>query len=378
MFVAIGGKTIAHDVFLGSWNSGPVSLDISNPAPQGLPISIRAFFHHNSTAVLNVRIDCTRTDDAMNAWRLKVFECIKEAHDFMQSDYDRKVAQAEIKSSVAITGRNPDENRAVEIDEREKWAIQTMRVGPFSFDGVSYFVENEVGQEEVDPVKSDRYAALVRFFEESMEWRQMSYFLYPYYWGRRDTWGYRRQLKDPDPIHQNFLQSGGARVIVPVTPGYEERVLHYLSTPGENEMDRVTWIPPVGVDNSTNIPPSDAEDVWLEVLINKNTDFQRGSGTLTVKKDDAVVTINPDSMWKPEARDLQRELYIGGECYSVVEIISSTATDRKIRIDRLYELSDDAHASYATGSVLIGTPWRVCIPTSLVILSEEKEKLKIG
>jgi hypothetical protein len=379
MFVAIGGQVIV-DANCKSAQETPLVPLITSPAPQGLPVSIRVNGHFDRTAVLNVRVDCTRTEGAMNSWRLKVFEAIKEAHDFMQGDYDRKVAQAEIKSGAAITGRNPDENRAIEIVELERWAIQIMRRCPFNFDGVSNFIENAVGYQEVDPEKSKRFAEKALFFKEAMEWRQMSYFLYPYYWGRRDTWGYRRNLQDPDPIHQNFLQAGGARVIVPVTPRYEERVLHYLSTPEENEMDRVRWIPPKDkedTDYQDMIAKSEAEDVWLEVLINKNTDFQRGSGTLSVKKGDAVVAINLDSMWIPDARDLERELYIGGELYSVVEIVKSTKEERQIRLDRPYELSDNTCASYATDSVLVGTPWRVRIPTTLVILSEEKEKLKI-
>lgn len=370
----IGGASIEFSLAEPPYDRFEVPLN-PIPSPQGLPISILIRSHQYRAATLHVVINCLRTDDAMNAWRLKTFESLKEAHDFMQSEYERKLAQAAIKAGFAITGKNPEENRAMEIDELEKWAIQTMRISPFNFDGVSYFIENGIGQQEIDPVKSDQIADIQRFFEDGFEWRQMSYFLYPYYWGRRELWGYRRQLQDPDPIHQNFLQAGGAKVIVPVTPGYELHVLHYLHTPSQNELERVTWKPPSDDANSAQIPPDEAEDVWLEVLTNKNMDFQRGTGTLIVTQGSADVIINHDSMWIPDARDIGRELYIGGECYSVIKTEKTADGVCKIQIDRPYELSDNKNASYASGSVLIGTPWRVRIPTSLVILSEEKSKL---
>jgi hypothetical protein len=373
-YAAIGGIEICDDYISGKELTGELKRV---PAPDGLPISLRVSEHFDKTAVVNVRVDCERTDAAMHAWRLKIFERIKEAHELMVAEYERKVAQAEIRGGIEIIGRHPAENRAREIEELKKWSIKTMRVSTFEFDAVV----QELGQQEIDPVRSDEDAPVVRFFEEAFEWRQMSYFLYAYYWGRRDSYGYRHRLQEPDPLHQQFLCAGGARVIVPVTPGYEERILHYLNTPGGEEMDRVTWQPPPPPENPDepfDVPVSEAEDVWIEVLMNKNHDVQRGTGTLNVKKDDDVVTINTDSIWYPDVRDLGRELYIAGDVYTVIEVISSTVDDRKIRLDRPYELDDNPSARYAAGSVPIGSPWEVRLPTSLVILSEQKSKLKVN
>lgn len=66
-----------------------------------------------------------------------------------------------------------------------------------------------------------------------MEWENMSYTLYPYYWGRKNKWVVTKSLKDTDPIHQQFLQAGCARVLLPVRRGFEESMLHYLQTQGE-------------------------------------------------------------------------------------------------------------------------------------------------
>ncbi len=59
----------------------------------------------------------------------------------------------------------------------------------------------------------------------------MTYSLYPYFWGRKDRWLDTSKLSNPtDPIFASFLQAGAARVVVPVRPGYEMMVSHYLAT----------------------------------------------------------------------------------------------------------------------------------------------------
>ncbi|GEN78127.1 hypothetical protein [Chryseobacterium hagamense] len=58
----------------------------------------------------------------------------------------------------------------------------------------------------------------------------MSYHLYPYYWGERKSWADLYQFDDNDPIFRAFMQSGMARVIVTVRPGFEEAVRHFMAT----------------------------------------------------------------------------------------------------------------------------------------------------
>ncbi|KPE50625.1 hypothetical protein AOB46_13905 [Chryseobacterium indologenes] len=76
----------------------------------------------------------------------------------------------------------------------------------------------------------DKYSAFVKFMEQSFEWEIMSYYLYPYYWGNRANWADLYQFDDNDPTFRAFMQSGMARVIVTVRPGFEESVRHFLAT----------------------------------------------------------------------------------------------------------------------------------------------------
>jgi hypothetical protein len=78
--------------------------------------------------------------------------------------------------------------------------------------------------------KLDKYTAFVKFMEQAFEWENLSYYLYPYYWGNKQNWVELYQSENTDPLFRAFLQSGMARVVATVRPGFEDVVQFYLST----------------------------------------------------------------------------------------------------------------------------------------------------
>ena len=83
---------------------------------------------------------------------------------------------------------------------------------------------------EVLLANADDQGNYVRFLEEAFQWEQMTYFFYPYYWGRKGRWPLHVLATDPGPQFAAFLNSGYARVAFPVRPNFEQAVLHFLET----------------------------------------------------------------------------------------------------------------------------------------------------
>jgi hypothetical protein len=55
------------------------------------------------------------------------------------------------------------------------------------------------------------------------------YITYPYFWGRPDTWITKlTTINDPDPVFDEFLKAGFARVVVPARPGFEGAIDQYV------------------------------------------------------------------------------------------------------------------------------------------------------
>lgn len=202
-----------------------------------IPISVKGWlraFHVNVVAVCRIKPESTAK------WQAKMYEAIMNAYERALADYNEQVAAAQIQSGVDIQGRNPEINRRIEKDELKKGVLRLLtndfaktRVGGawrFNelFDAMSS--NGPAGYPDFDVAEAIVEGRIIQFFEQALEWTNMTYRFYPYYWGRKSRWGETFPLSDPDTPFVDFLRAGSARVVVPVHPNYDETVLHYLAT----------------------------------------------------------------------------------------------------------------------------------------------------
>jgi hypothetical protein len=83
----------------------------------------------------------------------------------------------------------------------------------------------------IDIPVARRKGVVVQFLEQAFEWERLSYVFYPYFWATRSQWvELANRSGTADPTFAAFLRAGMARVLVAVTPGYDDAVLHYLRT----------------------------------------------------------------------------------------------------------------------------------------------------
>jgi hypothetical protein len=381
VFMAIGGEVVVEmqGVDYGETGQAPgaepneggpmeISFDPSLNWPAGVPVVVRAAGHFDNTLVAEATVRCTRSAEALDDWQLRTWEQLRAAHEVLMQTYRSELEQQALQDFGEPDLERPEvENRRVEAEELRKWAIKAMRLETFNFDAT--IVEAD-GEQEIYPLEGDLLATVARFFEEAFEWPQASYFLYPYYWGRRSTWKMRAALEAIDSRHASFLRSGAARYIVPITPGYEERVIRYLEWEG-SELDRLGPAP-------EGYAPQDPTlmDLWLELLLDRRPELALGSGTLNVQQGAALVTINADSNWRATDRDLGREVYIDGGLYAVASVTPyQEGVAQQITLDENFKGTNNPAASYATGSVPYGPPWVEHVPTSLVILEGRRPDL---
>jgi hypothetical protein len=71
----------------------------------------------------------------------------------------------------------------------------------------------------------------IQFLEQAFEWQQLAYLCYPYFWATPPRWVELMNRNDAaDPFFSAFLQAGSVRVLLAVSPAYEDAVLHYVAT----------------------------------------------------------------------------------------------------------------------------------------------------
>ncbi|WP_336962369.1 hypothetical protein [Chryseobacterium contaminans] len=177
---------------------------------------------------------CRLTQEAQTQWQQEAFNAIIQAYEQALAEYNNKLSE-ELNKAVEIKGSNPNFYRKIENTILRKNCISYMAdrasgsTHGYGLSGLtegSSFLDYETKMDK----KLDRYTAFVKFMEQAFEWENLSYYLYPYYWGNKQNWETLYQAEDTDPLFGAFLQSGMARVIATVRPGFEDAVQFYLAT----------------------------------------------------------------------------------------------------------------------------------------------------
>jgi hypothetical protein len=119
------------------------------------------------------------------------------------------------------------------------------------------------------------YEEMIKFINQAIEWKNLIYFVYPYFWDIPLSWDFIRQIRHSDAIRQAFLRAGSARVVLSVRQGWEADWIQFVETGGFDKKllaghpymsiaseiasyDRTNYPGiPAANPGSTNIPESD-------------------------------------------------------------------------------------------------------------------------
>jgi hypothetical protein len=74
------------------------------------------------------------------------------------------------------------------------------------------------------------YGDFIKYIHEAVEWENVLFFAYPYFWDSAKNWPFKRFLVHPDPIHREFLRSGAMRVVLTIRPGFLTSFAMLIST----------------------------------------------------------------------------------------------------------------------------------------------------
>ena len=220
---SVGGP--AAPIF-GTFDAGaspPYGLPAVAPAGEKgamLPVSLFLIGPPGFTATITVL--CRRSAAALDKWQMSTWDAIVASHGAWEREYREAVHGAEVGRGVTISGQNPIENQMIIRDELKRSAIQ-MLGGPAPADLIAT-KRGDPATNTPPELQVDSAGAVgpeMLFWEQSFEWENLTYSLYPYFWTGRADWPQQSRLNDPDPLFAEFLRAGASRVIIPVRPGFE-------------------------------------------------------------------------------------------------------------------------------------------------------------
>jgi len=220
--VTVGTAAIRADTSFNP-NGWPLSL---NNEVTSIPISFTSFAVEAYS--ISVEVTCVRTARAMQAWQSRTHDAILRAYQQQLADYEERLANVLASTRIASLAQNPDENKKIIKEELKKSCISIFTYQHFDFFGAVEL--SPQGYVQTKLKDSEIQGDYIRFFEQAFEWEQMIYLFYPYFWGTKFFWLFKMRLDEVDPLFKDFLKAGEARVTLPVRPGFEKAVAHYLET----------------------------------------------------------------------------------------------------------------------------------------------------
>lgn len=262
-------------------------MDFSNSYIGNVPFSYTAWNIHSANFA--VTVECVRSDEAFNEWKNKTYKAIIDAYNERLQEYNDFIANQNIGGEPSEKKKELSSqiNRSIEKRELKRIAIDLM-TKPFDVVTARDNYKEEGKEVNIKHVarssKFQEHAETVKFFEQAFDWEIMAYTFYPYFYGAEDNWDANFEYNEGnDPIFQAFLQSGMARSVVPVRPGFEEAVNWYMKT-GEiwNGQGMVT-------DMDDDLYVSIAEEMQTIEGEVEGTWETRVPTTLTVLQADSVV-----------------------------------------------------------------------------------------
>ena len=235
--------------------------------------------------VVSVELEAVahRTQTLFDAWRVKAWAAIQQA---AAQGYGATIARLQARRdelSALLTGKDTLTLRRMEREELLHAAVEWL-IGPgFTSapkDVAAVVTKILAGEDQADPDAAGgtdltsvsqkewgvvlSFGEFVKFIHQAVEWENLLYFLYPYFWGSANLAREKLLFDHPDPNHRDFLRAGFARLVLPIRPGFEQDFTSLLETGslGQTTAPYMTIADEVSAFARTNyagIPPANPE-----------------------------------------------------------------------------------------------------------------------
>jgi len=173
-------------------------------------------------------------------WQMRAWRTLREAAEARYEMNRNLIKDRLAKLQEEIGGQDPLNLRKLEREEVMKGVLRWLFGPSFSF-VVPGLPDDLYGKYETVESKATwgrvlSHGEATKFLHHAIEWENMTYFLYPYFWSHTSRWELKKYLDHPDFLHRAFLKSGAARVVLTVRPGFETDFVKFVETGGFHEL----------------------------------------------------------------------------------------------------------------------------------------------
>jgi hypothetical protein len=204
-----------------------LAVAITDKAPVAVTVTGAA------TATVAVHLTCDVTEQALDAWRQDVFDGLRGAYDLWLREW--RAAQARNGPPDSTLAERSPARHAEMIRAEIRRHVVAWLLGESPFQGrpavgvpAPAIVPPPDTTPDIDVDAALAAAADIQFLEQCLEWANLSWVAYPYFWADRQRWAELMDLETVDPELGRFVRAGSVRVVVPARPGFAGAVAHWL------------------------------------------------------------------------------------------------------------------------------------------------------
>jgi len=189
--------------------------------------------------------------EAFHEWQLQTFEKLVESSKAkfqeeqirLTKQRDHLIEELKKLDSLAL--------RKIEKEEIMKGVLRWILGPDFSFypqnlpkldlsskGDIEHYDQSTQNVKENSFEATIKHGEIIRFLHHAIEWENVNYILYPYFWTDDYRWDFKQSLFHPDYVHRNFLRSGAARIVMTIRPGFEKDFLSYMETGSRDGLPR--------------------------------------------------------------------------------------------------------------------------------------------
>jgi type II secretion system (T2SS) protein G len=220
-FLMIGGESINQGITNLIGKSGHLSLDF--------------MYQYIYNYAINITFSCRPKVQGLLDWRLQAWNQIRQAAEDAYNKGLQNYKDEQAKLVQQIADYDALTLRRMEQEEIMKGVLRWL-LGP-QFYLVPFNIASLFGTDSNDPEVTDvldpnsltasewldvmEHGEFIKYIHNAIEWENVLYFTYPYFWDDNKAWDFKKFLYHPDPTHRTFLRAGAARVVLTIRPGFE-------------------------------------------------------------------------------------------------------------------------------------------------------------
>lgn len=190
----------------GDYNP-PVEIKL-NKEQKKLPLSI---YHHSdeSGIIMNVEIECSLSKRAYKEWQVKCYNEIIDAYENIKAEAETKMSSWDPN----LPSIHPMKKASQVKEEIKKESIRNM----LRYNSINIYDTYKPGEEYYPDFNRDKLnGEKAKFLENVFDWNNMTFEFHPYYYSNKSNWAKVLNLKDDDPMFEEFLKASYATVRIPV------------------------------------------------------------------------------------------------------------------------------------------------------------------